>query len=301
MGTPAFAVPVLRALAQLYPVVGVVTQPDRPAGRGRKMAEPEVKQAALQLNLPVIQPRRLSEPEAQSQLAAWAPDLIVVAAFGQLLRPAVLALPAHGCVNVHASLLPRHRGAAPIAAAILAGDAETGVTMMQMEAGLDTGPILSARREPIRPDDTAATLGGRLAEAGAALLAETLPAYLAGALVPQPQDETLATFTPQFKKQDGHLDFNRPAVELERRARALTPWPGTYAIWQGQPLKILRAALAEDPGGEPGQVVTSDQGPVVACHPGGLALLEVQAAGRKPVPATAFARGAPGFIGAKLT
>jgi methionyl-tRNA formyltransferase len=301
MGTPAFAAPVLRALAEIYPVAGVVTQPDRPSGRGRKVADSAVKQLALQLNLPVIQPRRLTEPEAHHQLAAWAPDLIVVAAFGQILKPAVLALPAHGCVNVHASLLPRHRGAAPIAAAILAGDAETGVTLMQMGAGLDTGPILGARREAMRPEDTTATLGGRLAEIGAALLIEMLPAYLAGALVAQPQDETQATLAPQLKKEDGHLDFNRPAIELERQVRALTPWPGTHACWQGQALKILQAAVADDLAGEPGEVAAGARGPVVVCRPGGLALLEVQAAGKKPMPAAAFAHGARGFIGARLT
>jgi methionyl-tRNA formyltransferase len=219
----------------------------------------------------------------------------------------VLALPPHGCVNVHASLLPRHRGAAPIPAAILADDAETGVTLMQMEAGLDTGPKLAAQREPIRPDDTTSTLTDRLAELGAALLVESLPGYLAGALTPQPQDESLATFAPQLKKEDGHLDFSRPAVELERRVRALTPWPGAYAFWQGQPFKILMAAVAGETAlagaesREPGEVVNGEHGPIVICQPGGLWLLEVQAAGKKPMPAAAFARGAHGFIGTKLT
>lgn len=301
MGTPAFAVPALRALAEHGLVVGVVTQPDRPAGRGRPTAESPIAQLATQLGLPLIRPARLRDPEPMSQLAAWAPDLIVVAAFGQLLRPAVLDLPPRGCLNVHASLLPRHRGAAPIAAAILAGDAETGVTIMRMEAGLDTGPRLAARREPIRPDDTALSLAGRLAEAGARLLMETLPGYLAGSVTAQPQDETLATYAPQLKKEDGHLDFARPAVEVERRVRAVVPWPGAFALWEGQPLKILRAAVGPGVAGEPGTVIAAEAGPVIACQPGGLQILEVQAAGKKPMPASTFARGARNFIGAKLT
>jgi len=299
MGTPAFAVPSLRALAQHYPVAGVVTQPDRPAGRGQQVIVSPVKQAALQLGLPLLQPRKLSDPEAAAQLSAWKPDLIVVAAFGQILRPAVLDLPPYGCVNIHGSLLPRHRGAAPMVAAILAGDSETGVTIMQIALGIDTGSILAKRAAPITPDDTAATLAQRLAVMGANLLIETLPSYLAGALVPQPQDEALATYAPQLTKEDGHLNFAHPAAELERRVRACTPWPGAFAHWQGQPFKILRAALAEAEGA-PGMVIEGKEGPVVCCQPGGLRLLEVQAAGRRPVPAPAFARGARGFIGSKL-
>jgi methionyl-tRNA formyltransferase len=300
MGTPAFAVPSLRALAQAYAIAGVVTQPDRPAGRGQQVVVSPVKQLALQLGLPLLQPQKLREPEAMSQLAAWKPDLIVVAAFGQILRPAVLDLPPHGCVNVHGSLLPRHRGAAPILAAILAGDSEAGVTIMRMAPGIDTGPMLAKGATPIAPDDTTATLAERLAILGAELLVETLPAYLAGTLIPQPQDEALTTYAPQLEKGDGHLDFSRPAVALERRVRAVTPWPGAFALWQGQPLKILRARLAEAKG-EPGTVVEGEAGPVVCCQPGGLQLLEVQAAGKKPMPAAAFGRGARGFIGAKLT
>jgi methionyl-tRNA formyltransferase len=300
MGTPAFAVPTLRALAQHCRVVGVVTQPDRPAGRGRQTAASPVKELAMQLQLPIIQPPRLHEPEPMSQLTAWRPDLIVVAAFGQILRPDLLDLPPCGCVNVHASLLPRHRGAAPIAAAILAGDAETGVTIMRIDPGLDTGPRLTAHSEPIRPDDTSATLATRLADLGAALLMETLPGFLAGTVPAQPQDDALATFAPQLKKEDGHLDFHGPAVELERRVRAVTPWPGAFTLWQDQPFKVLRAALAREAAGEPGAVIDSELGPVVVCRPGGLLLLEVQAAGKKPVPATAFARGARNFMGATL-
>ena len=301
MGTPAFAVPTLQALAARYPVVGVVTQPARPAGRGQRLAESPIRQLARQIGLPVIQPARLREPEAMAQLAAWSPDLIVVAAFGQILKPAVLDLPVHGCVNVHASLLPRHRGAAPIPAALLAGDDETGVTIMQMDAGLDTGPMLARRAEPIRLDDTAQTLAERLAQLGAELLIETLPDYLAGRLTPQPQDEAGATYAPQLKKEDGHLDFARPAAELERRVRAFTPWPGAFALWQGQPLKILRAAVVDTASGQPGQVMSGEQGPVVVCGSGGLMLLEVHPPGKRPMLAADFARGAHHFIGAALT
>ncbi len=300
MGTPEFAIPSLRALLQHTRVVGVVTQPDRPAGRGQKLIESPVKRAAWEAGAPVIQPQRLREPAALAQLAAWQPDLIVVAAFGQILQPAVLRLPPHGCINVHASLLPRWRGAAPVAAALAAGDAETGVTLMQMDAGLDTGPLLAKRAEPIRPGDTTATLTERLAALGADLLIEHLPAYLAGDLKPQAQDEALATYAPPLKKEDGHLDFTRSAVELERRIRALTPWPGAFALWHGQPLKVLRAALAEGVAGEPGKVMPLPNGVAVACADGALRLLDVQPAGKRAMSAADFARGAPGFIGSWL-
>jgi len=235
-----------------------------------------------------------------AQLEAWQPEVIVVAAFGQILRPRVLNLPPRGCLNVHASLLPRHRGAAPIAAAILAGDAETGVTIMQMDVGLDTGPMLSERREPIRAEDTTQTLAARLAQVGAELLNATLPAYLAGTLTPRAQDEAQATYAPQLKKEDGHLDFTRSAVELERRVRAFSPWPGAYALWQGQPFKLLRVAVSPEHSGEPGRVWLTATGPAVSCGEGSLVLSEVQPAGKKPMRATDFARGAKGFVGANL-
>jgi methionyl-tRNA formyltransferase len=303
MGTPAFALPTLRALAhsRSYTVVGVVTQPDRPAGRGQQIAESPVKQFARQAGLPLIQPRRLHEPEAMARLTAWAPEVVVVCAFGQILKPDVLDLPPHGCVNIHASLLPRHRGAAPIPGALLAGDPETGVTIMQMDAGLDTGPILAQRIEPIRADDTSLTLSERLSRLGADLLLEVLPDYLAGRVQPRPQDESRATYAPQLKKEDGHLDFSRPAAELERRVRAFAPWPGAFASWHGQPLRILRASVVDPVAGETGQVVGTASGPAVACNPGGLLLLEVQPPGKKPMPAADFARGARGFIGARLS
>ncbi len=306
MGTPEFAVPSLKALVQAHRVVGVVAQPDRPAGRGRQVASPPVKAAAQAAGLPIIQPRRLSEPAAMAQLQAWQPDLIVVAAFGQILRPAVLELPASGCINVHASLLPRHRGAAPIAAAILAGDGETGITIMRMDAGLDTGPILVQRTERIAPDDTAASLAARLAELGATLLIETLPDYLAGRISPRVQDESLATYAPQLKKEAGQLDFARPAAELARRVRAFSPWPGTFALLshaegEATPLKVLRAEALEDTVGGPGVVAATPRGPAVGCGDGALLLVEVQPPGKRPMAGADFARGARAFIGSILT
>lgn len=301
MGTPEFAVPSLQALAQQHHVVGVVTQPDRPAGRGQKLLASPVKQFALRAGLPILQPQRLREPDAMGQLMAWQPEVIVVAAFGQILKPAVLDLPPHGCINVHASLLPRHRGAAPIAAAILAGDAETGITLMRLDVGLDTGPVLAQRAEPIRADDTTATLAERLAHVGAHLLIETLPRYLAGAITPEPQDEAHATYASQLKKEDGHLDFTQPAVMLERRVRAFTPWPGAFAMWQAQPLRILRATILSQAQGQPGQVIQTGEGPAIACGVGALLLHEVQPPGKRPMRAEEFVRGARHFIGSRLT
>ena len=292
MGSPDFAVPILEALAARYPIVGVVTQPDRPAGRGGTLHPPAVKTAALRLGLPVIQPEKLRQPESMHQLRAWKPDLIVVAAFGQILRPEMLTLPRYGCINVHGSLLPRWRGAAPIQAAILAGDVETGITIMKMDAGIDTGPLFSRRYIPIAPDETAGTLFAKLAPLGADLLVETLPRYLSGELVPQPQPEEGATYAPMLKKEDGRLDFNQPAVALERRVRAFSPWPGTYFDWNGAPLKVLRASVSEAKSPGAGCRLTVEGRPAVGTGEGILVLEEVQPAGKKPMPGKAFLAGA---------
>ena len=292
MGSPDFAVPSLEALAARYPVIGAVTQPDRPAGRGRTLVPPAVKLATQALGLPLIQPERLRTPEAMEQLRAWAPDVIVVAAFGQILRAEVLDLPRYGCINVHASLLPRWRGAAPIQAAILAGDAETGVTIMKMDAGVDTGPLLSQRAIPILPDDTAGTLFKKLAELGADLLLKTLPGYLSGEIQPQPQDDSQATYAPMLKKEDGLLDFNRPAEELARRVRAMNPWPGAYFDWKGVRLRVLRARLSgeKSPGAGCSLIVAGC--PAVGTGEKILVLEEVQPAGKKSMPGKAFLAGA---------
>ena len=208
MGSPDFALPTLGALMQATNVVGVVTQPDRQAGRGRVLRPPPVKRLAQGRQIEVIQPKRLKEKAALETLERWQPDLIVVAAFGQILRKDVLELPPHGCINVHASLLPRWRGAAPIQAAILAGDAQSGITIMRMDAGLDTGPILSQKAVPLAPDETAGSLSAKLAQLGADLLLETLPPYLTGELQARPQDDALSTYAPMLKKADGELDFS---------------------------------------------------------------------------------------------
>jgi methionyl-tRNA formyltransferase len=302
MGSPRFAAPTLNALTASHEVVGVVTQPDRPAGRGRDLKEPPVKVAALEHGVPVFQPRSLGSSEAMARLAAWRPDAIVVAAFGQLLPQDVLDLPPHGCLNVHASLLPRWRGAAPVAAAILAGDEMTGVTVMKMDAGLDTGSILAQREEPIWADDTRATLTERLSYVGAELLVETLPPYLVGDLEPHPQAEDEATFADQLRKEDGELDWSRRAVELDRQIRAFTPWPGTFTFWDGRRLKMLEASPLPDWKGDasPGTVVEVGSVAAVATAEGALRLEEVQLAGKRAMAIGPFLRGRRDFVGSRL-
>ncbi len=292
MGSPDFAVPTLDALAARYPLIGVVTQPDRPAGRGGTLKPLAVKEAALRLGIPVIQPEKLREPVAMAQLQAWSPDLIVVAAFGQILRPAVLDLPRYGCINVHGSLLPRWRGAAPIQAAILAGDEETGITIIKMNPGVDTGPILSQQYIPIADNDTGGSLFARMAPLGAGLLLETLPRYLSGELVPQPQPEEGATYAPMLKKEDGLLDFTQQAADLERRVRAMNPWPGTWFDWNGAPLKVLRARVSGGKSPGAGPRLTVEGRPAIGTGKGILILEEVQPAGKKSMPGKAFLAGA---------
>lgn len=295
MGSPDFALPTLAALDKQYSVVGVISQPDRPAGRGRVLTPPPVKQMAVQLGIEVIQPQKLREPLAQEKLKEWAPDLIVVAAFGQILRSSVLELPAHGCVNVHASLLPRWRGAAPIQAAIYHGDPESGVTIMRMDAGIDTGAILRQRAVEILPQDTAGSLSDRLAEEGARLLIETLPDYLAGKIAPHAQDEARATYAAMLTKEQGALDFSRPAVELERQVRAFLPWPGAYLFFQGEMLKVLRAHV--EPGeAAPGRRVEISHLPAISTVSGWLVLDEVQPAGKRAMPGDVFLRGARQWV-----
>jgi methionyl-tRNA formyltransferase len=291
MGSPDFALPSLSALAAKYEVVGVITQPDRASGRGRELKAPPVKTLALELNIPVIQPQKLREPEAISQLQAWKPDLIVVAAFGQILKPDVLNLPKYGCVNVHASLLPRWRGAAPINAAILAGDEETGVTIMKMDVGLDTGPMLSKKSIRIKPDDTAGSVFQALSTLGADLLLETLPDYLSGKITPQPQPEEGATYAPMLKKEDGLLDFTKPAVELERRVRAMNPWPGAFMEIDGAVLKIHHAHVEAGNASAGERLIVQNQ-PAVATGSGVLILDEVQPPGKKPMSGKSFLAGA---------
>jgi len=302
MGTPDFAVPTLRALVEGgYTLVGVVTQPDRPAGRGRALLASPVKQYAQAQGLDVWQPTTLRAPAAVAEIAARRPDVIVVAAFGMILRADVLALPPYGCLNVHASLLPRHRGASPIAAAILAGDAVTGCTIMRMDEGLDTGPILAQATLDIRADDTTTSLGARLATLGADLLVAVLPMWLEGAITAQPQPAAGATFCRPIRKEEGQIDWSLPAVAIERMVRAYTPWPGAFTFWEGQLLKITRAGVAEGVA-EPGRVLAYGGSAVAAVGTGGglLVLEEVQPAGRRPLPIRDFLAGRRSFLGARL-
>jgi len=293
MGSPEFAVPTLQALEENYSVVGVVTQPDRPAGRGRVFRSPEIKLLADQLALPVIQPRRVKEHNIITHIQNWEPDLIVVAAYGQILPSVLLDTPFYGCVNVHASLLPRWRGAAPIQAAILHGDSQTGITIMKMDVGMDTGPIINQFSTPILIDDTAATLSKRLAKLGAEVLLDTLPNYLSGALKPKTQDESLVTMAPLLSKSDGELDFTCSALELERKVRAFNPWPSAFMIWKKQPLKILKAtSRLTDSYFKPGTQTIVQGFPAVQTSAGLLILEEVQPAGKKRLSGNIFLLGA---------
>jgi len=295
MGSPEFALPTLAALEKSYTLVGAVTQPDRPAGRGRMVTPPPVKQMAMQLGIEVIQPQKLREPGAMEKLVQWSPDLIVVAAFGQILRQTVLDLPRFGCINVHASILPRWRGAAPIQAAILHGDEKAGVTIMRMDAGIDTGAILSQRTLTVLPDDTAGSLSERLALDGAKLLLETLPGYLSGKIAPSPQDESQATYASLITKEQGVLDFSLAAINLERQVRAFLPWPGAYTFFQGEMLKVLRSHV-ERISANPGQRGVIGQFPAVGTAEGWLVLDEVQPAGKRPMAGDVFLRGARQWV-----
>ncbi len=303
MGTPAFALPTLARLCAEYPVVGVVTQPDRPAGRGRKIIAPPVKEMALAEGLPVFQPRRLRNVEAVERLRAWSPDLIVVAAFGQILPPEVLRMPRYGAVNVHASLLPRWRGASPIQAAILAGDETTGVTIMQMDEGLDTGPIIARQETAIKPMETAGELEERLAQMGADLLIECLPDYLAGAITPQPQPEEGVTYAPRLPKEAARLDWEEEAEKLARQVRAFAPRPGAYTTWAGKRLKVLLAVpmqAAAPEGSVPGTLIVQGGEPAVVTGGGLLVLRQLQMAGKRPMSGRAFLRGYKRIVGAVL-
>ena len=309
MGTPDFAAVILdHLLTQPSPIVvaAVVTQPDRPAGRGRRLTPPPVKTVALAAGIPVIQPASVRRPRFVARLRQLAPDIVVLAAYGKILPAEVLAVPPRGSLNVHASLLPRHRGAAPVASAIRHGDTTTGVSIMLMDEGMDTGPVLAAAPEPIRPDDTTETLTARLAVQGGGLLTSTIPLWLAGTLTPQAQDDGDATYCRPLRRSDGLLHWEHDADGLARQVRAVNPWPGAYTYWDRQLLKVWRAQAVPAPAGappglEPGRVVPYDRGVAVICGEGVLLLDEVQLAGRRRMAGAEFGRGQRRFPGSQLT
>lgn len=306
MGTPELAATSLAALLRCSAVrvVGVVSQPDRPRGRDLKLSPTPVKTLALAHTLPVLQPRRAGDETFLRELAAWQPDLIAVAAFGQLLPPPLLELPRFGCLNVHTSLLPRWRGASPIQSALLHGDAETGVTIMKMDAGLDTGPIVSQARTPIEPVDNAQTLHDRLAHLGAELLVQSIPGYVSGRLQPSPQPAGGVTHAVKIKREDGRLDWTQPAPALERRLRAFTPWPGVFTHLPLAGSAVLLKVLAAEPvacSGVPGEVLAAGRdGITVACGDGALRLTEVQREGGRRLRAAEFLAGCPLPPGTRL-
>ena len=305
MGTPEFAVPSLeRLILNHYQVVAVYTQPDKPAGRGRSLVSPPLKRAALTWELPVMQPVSLKRPEVMAQLAGFQPDVIVVAAFGQILPQSVLDIPRYGCINIHPSLLPRFRGVSPIAAAILAGDEFTGVSIMLMDKGLDTGPVLARAQISISAQDTTGSLTAKLSLVAAQLLLEVLSCWLRGELTPQPQNEAEATYSGMLSKEEGEIDWHLSAVEIWRRVRAFQPWPGCYTRWQGKQLKVIETVpLPEEGTLKVGQVIAlSKEGAAFGVKTGDgiLGVLKVQLEGKRAMPADEFLRGQRQFTGAIL-
>lgn len=306
-GTPDFAVPILEATAACTELVAVVTQPDRPRGRGQELAAPPTKVWALANGLPVFQPTKLRDGALAAELRRFAPDVAVVAAYGRILPKDLLDLPRHGCVNAHGSILPRYRGAAPIQWAVADGEAETGISLMRMDEGLDTGDVFYVKRLPIEPDDTGGSLHDKLSRLAAEAIREGLPRYLAGELVPEPQDHARATLAPILRKEEGHLDFARPAIELERRVRAFDPWPGTFTFLAPggkELLKVARARVAPRPEGAelaaPGTVIGA-RPLLVACGDGtALELAEVQPEGKRRMAGADLVSGRRIALGQRL-
>lgn len=306
MGTPEFAAPSLEALLNnAYEVVAVYTQPDKEAGRGRHITSSPVKGLALSRGLEVLQPETLKGSSVVEHIASLKPDLMVVAAYGRIITSEILSIPEFGCLNVHPSLLPYYRGSSPIATAIMQGDEVTGVTIMLMDKGMDTGPILTQESVSIYGEDTTGSLTARLAQVGARLLVETMPKWFEGEITPQPQDESRASYTKTISKEDGVLDWNLTALELWRRIKAFDPWPGCYTWWQGKRLKVSEAIpLAGGKPEEAGKVVALPQGtkaPIgVETRDGILGLIRVQMEGKRVISAEEFVRGQRDFSGSRL-
>ena len=304
MGTPRFAVPSLAALAEVVDVTLVLCNPDRPAGRGRSTASPPVKEEAVRRGIPVFQPEKARHPEAVARIAAEAPDLIVVVAYGHILPKSILDIPRIGCINVHASLLPKYRGAAPINWAVARGESVTGITIMRMDEGMDTGPMLHVREMPIGEEDTAETMFSKLSILGAEALREALRKLREGTLEETPQDAALATYAPMLKKEHGRIDWSRPAGEVCNLVRGMTPWPSAFALHAGKTLKVLSSAVAGESGaaGEAGEVVALwRDGIGIACGKGVLRLQVVQPEGGKAMDAWAYAQGRRVATGERLS
>ena len=306
MGTAELSCASLQKLSgdRSWQVIAVVTQPDKPKGRDLKLTPSPVKILAEKLNLPVLQPLKARDEKFIAELRGLKPDLMVVVAYGQILPQALLDVPPHGCLNVHTSLLPKYRGAAPIQRAIAEGNAETGVTIMKMDAGLDTGPVLAMRRTPILAADDSQMLHDRLAQLGAELLVETIPDYVAGKILPQPQPTAGSTYAAKIRKEDGKIDWHQPAVQIWNRLRAFTPWPGAFTFLRAEPrpqlLKIWRAEVVERSGGA-GEILSADKtGIVVGCGQGALRVLELQREGGRRLPAAEFLGGFPLKAGAEF-
>jgi len=298
MGTPDFAVPVLEKLSNNFQIIGVITQPDRPSGRGRKLVPPAVKGATEALNLEIFQPLDVNSQSSLDLIKSWNPDLITVAAFGQILSPNLLSLPHYGCLNVHASLLPRWRGASPINAAILHNDSVSGVTIMRMAEGLDDGPILTQESTPIQSHETAGSLSERLSAIGADLLVKTIPLYISGDIHPLSQDQSNITYAHLLKRGDGLLDFNQAAEQLARKVRAYSPWPGTYTYWNDQRLIIHQAQAINVTSPGSGVFTRYESLPAVGTGEGLLVLNILQQAGKRKNTGKEFLHGSADWPGA---
>ena len=299
MGTPSFAIPCLQNLIERHRIVGVVTQPDRPSGRGRELQESPVKQIANELGLPIMQPISMKSETVLKQIEEWRPTVIVVVAFGQLLPESLLDLPPSGCINVHASLLPKWRGAAPIPAAILAGDHETGISIMKLDQGLDTGPVYQQSFHLINRLTTSRALSQCLSELGAELLANTLPDIVSGTLHPKEQKHELATYAPKIRKSDGEIDWRKPATLIERQLRAYDPWPGSFSTWYDQRL-IIHGGKVQEVNWKPGYVNMFCNSLAIGCGEGLLLPEKLQLAGKRVRNTEEFIRGNPDIVGAQL-